>query len=144
MNSLNTELHWLYSFFLYWLFPNFILELPKNIEPPALQQGSYKISPVHLPICLSIFLWCIFLRIYSVDFLNFLHEDILPYTKKWQRDNMEDCVCCLDNWVKETNLDQKWNILHFNEANITCFALNDASYWLYEKCMSGKNLLLKL
>ena len=54
------------------------------------------------------------------------------------------CVCCLDNWVKETNLDQKWNILHFNEANITCFALNDASYWLYEKCMSWKNLLLKL
>ena len=24
------------------------------------------------------------------------------------------------------------------------FALNDAPYWLYENCMSGKNLLLKL
>ena len=24
------------------------------------------------------------------------------------------------------------------------FALNDAQYWLYENCMPGKNLLLKL
>ena len=71
-NSLNTELCWLYSFFLYWLFPNFILEFLKNmIEPPTLQEGSYKISPVHLSICLSKCLWCIFLRIYSAFFKFF-------------------------------------------------------------------------
>ena len=52
-------------------------------------------------------------------------------------------VCCLDNWVKETNLNQKWNIWHFNEGNITFFALNYALYWLYENCMFGENLLLK-
>ena len=39
-------------------------------------------------------------------------------------------------------MDQKWDIWQFNESKI--FALNDAPYWLYENCMSGKNLLLKL
>ena len=58
---------------------NFILEFPKNMtKPPSLQKGSYKISPVHLSICLFVCLWHIFLRIYSVDFLIFLHEDIMP------------------------------------------------------------------
>ena len=33
-------------------------------------------------ICLSFCLWCIFLRPYSVDFFNFLHEDVLPYILK--------------------------------------------------------------
>ena len=49
LNSLNTELCWLCSFFLYWLFPygsqssqiieeNFILEFPKNMmEAPSLR-----------------------------------------------------------------------------------------------------------
>ena len=32
--------------------------------------------------CLSVLLWHIFLRIYSVGFRNFFHEDILPYLPK--------------------------------------------------------------
>ena len=39
---------------------------------------------------------------------------------------MENCICRLDNWVIETNLDQKQNIWHFNEGSITFCALNDA------------------
>ena len=59
------------------------LEFPKNmIKPSSLQKGSYIVSPVRQFICLSVRLWCIFLRIYSVGFLNFLHEDILPYILK--------------------------------------------------------------
>ena len=56
--------------------------LENMIKPPSLQKGFYKISSGHLPICLSVCLWHIFLRIYSVDVLNFLHEDILPYILK--------------------------------------------------------------
>ena len=48
------------------------------------------------------------------------------YTKKWQSENLENYICCLDNLVSETNLDQKWDIWHFNEGNITFCALNDA------------------
>ena len=54
---------------------------------------TYNISPVNLffflsillicpSICLSFCLWCIFLSPYLVDFLNFLHEDVLPYILK--------------------------------------------------------------
>ena len=58
------------------LFSNF----RKTWLNPSEKHDCYKISPVHLSICLSVRrLWCVFLRIYSVDFLNFLHEDILPY-----------------------------------------------------------------
>ena len=32
--TLRTLNCWLHSFFLYWLFPNFIHEFPKNIQPP--------------------------------------------------------------------------------------------------------------
>ena len=78
--------HWTISIvilFLYWFFPsgsqssqiiyqNCILEFSKNfIKPPSLQIEFYKISPVCPSICLSIHLWCIFLQIYLVDFLNF-------------------------------------------------------------------------
>ena len=41
-------------------------------------------------------------------------------------DYFESCICSLDNWVNQTNLDQKWNIWHFNEGNITFYTLNDA------------------
>ena len=41
---------------------------------------NHSCSSVHLSVCL----WHNFLRIYSVDFLDFLHDYIFPYTKKWQ------------------------------------------------------------
>ena len=72
--------------FLVLIISNFYCLITKDMfEPPGLQKGFYKINSLFLSICLSICLWCIFLRIYSMDFLNFLHEDILPYTKKWQQ-----------------------------------------------------------
>ena len=40
---------------------------------------------VSLLVCLSVHLWHIFIRIYYVDFLNFLHDDILPYIRKGGR-----------------------------------------------------------
>ena len=61
-----------------------------------------------------------------MDFFNFLHEDILPYILKSDSHNLENCVCCLDNWVNKTNFDQKQIIWPFNEGNITFCALNDA------------------
>ena len=100
-DCLNTELCWWHFLFLYWFFPygsqssqiiseNFILKFLKNmIKPLFLWKGSYKISPVHQYICLSVCLWNIFLMIYSVDVLNFLHEDILPYILK--RDKARYC-----------------------------------------------------
>ena len=62
----------------------FYSQISENmIKPPSLWKGSYKISSGHLSICLSVclsvFLWHIFLRICSVDVINFLHEDILPH-----------------------------------------------------------------
>ena len=48
---------------------NVIHEFPKSMmKAPSLQKGSYKMSSVHLSICLSVRLWRIFLSIYSVDF----------------------------------------------------------------------------
>ena len=84
------------------------------------------IFPVHLSIFLSICLGRIFLRIYSVDFLNFLHEYILPYILKSNKVIFWKIERCLDNWVDETNLDQKRNMWHFNEGNIAFCAVNDA------------------
>ena len=39
-------------------------------------------SSVNLSVCLSVCLWCIFIRIYPVDFLKYLDEDILSYILK--------------------------------------------------------------
>ena len=76
--------------------------------------------------CLWVCLWCIFLRIYSLDFFQFfVRRYFAIYTKKLQSSNLENRVCCLDNWVNERNLDPKQNIWHFNEGNITFCALND-------------------
>ena len=106
------------------LFSNF---RKHTIKPPSVCKGFYKISPVSLSICLPVRLWRIFLRNYQVDFLNFLHEDILPYVlKKRQSDKLENCICCVDNWINQTSLDQRRNILHFNEDTITFCALNNA------------------
>ena len=48
-------------------------------------------SPIKLVlrVCLSVCLWCIFLRI-TLELFRFLHEDIYfgIYTKKWQSDNL--------------------------------------------------------
>ena len=67
---------------------------------------------IHLSVCLSVCLWHIFLRIYSVD--------SLPYIlKRRQSHILENCICCLDNWVNKKNLDQKQNIWHFNSGSIT-------------------------
>ena len=67
----------------------------KKIEK-VLFLNFWKISNLHLSerrtiksvlfvcpsVCLSVRLWQIFLRIYVVDFLNFLHEDIIIYIKR--------------------------------------------------------------
>ena len=88
------------------------------------RRGSIKSVLFACPfVCLIVGLW----RIYQVDFLNFLDEDIFAiYAKKWQSQILENYICCLDNQVNKTNLDQKQNIWHFNEANISFCALNDA------------------
>ena len=81
---------------------------------------------ISLSVCLSVCLGCIFLRIYSVDLFQFFVWGYFAiYTRKWQSDNLENCVCFLDNWVNETNLDPKQNIWHFNEGNITFSTLSD-------------------
>ena len=55
----------------------------KQDQTSIFVEGSYKSSPVHLSICLSVHPFVMyFLWIYSVDFLNFLNEDILQYTLK--------------------------------------------------------------
>ena len=78
-------------------------------------------------VCLSVCLWCIFFRNFSLDFSHFFTWVFFAiYTKNWQSNNLENCVCCLDDWVNERNLDPKWNIWHFNEGNITFCTLNDA------------------
>ena len=85
LNSLNTELCWLYSFFLCWFFivkpnnfkENFILKFPKNmINLHLCERGPMKSLQF---ICLPVCVWCIFLRIHSVDFPFFflLHDDTL-------------------------------------------------------------------
>ena len=76
-----------------------------------------------------------------MGFLNFLYEDILPYILKVTMSYiLENCICCLDNWVLDnlsTNLDQKQNIWHFNRGSITFCALNDAHKWLYDYVKIG-------
>ena len=79
-------------------------------------------SPVFLSFCLR----HIFLRIYSVGFLNFPWGYFTMYTKKWQSRTLENCISCLDNWVNKTNLDRKLNLWHFNGGSITFGALNYA------------------
>ena len=61
-------------------------------------------------VCLSVWLWHSFLRIYSVDVLNFLQEDILLYILKSDKVRFWKCICFLDNWVNKTNLEKKRNI----------------------------------
>ena len=89
--------------------------------------GSYKISLVHLSTCLYLLLSVTFLSGSTVDFFQlFVWGYFAIYTKNWQSDNLENCVCCLDNWANEANLDPKQNTWHFNDGNITFCALSDA------------------
>ena len=48
-----------------------------------------------------------------MDVFNFLLGDILPILKS------DKAMICLDDWVNETNLDEKQDIWHFNESNTT-------------------------
>ena len=77
------------------------------IESPSSGRG--------LIICLSV---CLSATHFLQDLLSFLLEDILPYILKRDKAiNLENCICCLDNWVKDRNLGEKWNIWHFNLGN---------------------------
>ena len=51
-------------------------------------------------VCPSAYLWCLFLRIYSGFLKFFAWEYFAIYTKNWQRDSLENCGFCLDNWVQ--------------------------------------------
>ena len=122
LNSLNTELCWLYSFFLCWFFlvkpnnfkENFILKFPKNmIKPPSLWKRSYEITPVHLSAspCVMHFsqdLLCGFSYFFAWWYFAI-------YNKKWQIQILENCICCLDKWVNKPNLDQKQKIFILQE-----------------------------
>ena len=69
------------------------------------------------------------------------------YTKTWLNQILEICICFLDNWVKKTNLDKKWNIWDFNRDSITFCALNDTpqlAIWFCKNSMSGEHLVLSL
>ena len=110
---------------------NFILESSKNmIKSPSLWQGSIKSFPfICSSTCLFVRLWCIFLSIYTVDFLFsfFIAWGYFAiYTKKVLIQILENCICYLDNWLNKTNLDQKQKMLHFYESSITFCALNGA------------------
>ena len=86
---------------------NFISEISEKLDQTSLLQkkGSCKISRVRLYICPYVRPSVThFLRIYSVDFLNFFALVYFAiYTNKWQSQILENCICCLDNRVNETN-----------------------------------------
>ena len=67
MNSLNTELCWLYFFFLHWLFPY-------GSQSSQIILENFILEFVCLSVCVCVLLWCIFLRIYSVFFFNFFAQ----------------------------------------------------------------------
>ena len=81
----------------------------------------------HLSVCLSTYLWHVFLKINLVVFLFFFFSTrtFCHMYKKVTKLDLENYICCLDNWVNEANLDQKQNICHFNEADLILFVLND-------------------
>ena len=127
--------------FLYWFFPYCSSEIIlKKILFSNLQKtwsnlhlcgrGSIKSVPfICSSTCLFVRLWCIFLSIYTVDFLIsfFIAWGYFAiYTKKVLIQILENCICYLDNWLNKTNLDQKQKMLHFYESSITFCALNGA------------------
>ena len=88
------------TFILYWFFPygsqfkkTLFSNFPKTWSNLHLcGRGPIKSVLFICPsVCLPVCLWHIFLRIYSVDALNFLHEEgyFAIYTKKWQSQIME-------------------------------------------------------
>ena len=104
------------------------------MKPPSLQKGFYKISAVHqsifLSVCLPVCQWYIFLRIYSVDFLIFdMRIFFALYTKKWQSQIFEDCICCLGNRVNKT----KSRIFGILIGSALLFVLQVMPHkWLYD------------
>ena len=72
-------------------------------------------SSTNLSVCLPI---CdtSFSRSTKSVFFSFWHFAI--YTKKKLSWILENCICCLDNWVNKINLDQKQNICHYNEGDL--------------------------
>ena len=123
------------TFIFYWFFPygsnnqiKFILKFLETWSNLHLcRRGPIKsvlfICPyVCLSVCLSV---THFLRIYSADVFNFLHEDILLicFSKDVFFQILEICIWFLDNWVNKTNLDKKQNIWHFNRVQhyFLCF-----------------------
>ena len=117
--------------FLYWFFPYCSSEIIlKKILFSNLQKtwsnlhlcgrGSIKSVPfICSSTCLFVRLWCIFLSIYTVDFLFsfFIAWGYFAiYTKKVLIQILENCICYLDNWLNKTNLDQKQKMLHFTKA----------------------------
>ena len=152
MNSWNTGLCWLYSFFLYWFYPyvsqSSHIILFSNFQKIWSNLHLCRRGPIKLvlficqSVCLSV---C---DHFSQDLLSwfsyfFAWGYYARYTKKWQSQILKNCICCLDNWVNQTNLGQKQNIWHFNEGNIT-FVLWVIPYnwliWFCKNCMSSKNL----
>ena len=107
--------------FFYWFFPygsqssqknlkSFIPEFLKNIKPPSFWKAYYKISPVCLSFCLSVCLSvCSSVTNFSQDLRNgFFKFFTWRYIyKTWHSQILENCVSSLDNWVNNTNLDQK-------------------------------------
>ena len=130
-DSLNPELWWLYSFFLHWFFPygsyssrKYNEILFSNFQKPRSNLHLCRKGPIILvlfvcpSVCLPVCPWCIFLSKYSVDYLNFFSWGYFAvYIKKRQSWILEN-VCVLDNWVNETNFDQKCSIWCFNEGNV--------------------------
>ena len=67
-------------------------------------------------VCLSVCLWHIFLRIYSVQWM------FLIFCMRIFCQILEICICFLDNWLNKTNLDKKQNIWHFmGQYYFLCF-----------------------
>ena len=82
---------------------NFIHKFLKNmIKLPSLHKESYKISSVDLSICLSV---CDRFFSGSTQWM-FLIFCMRIYTKKWQSQILEICICFLDNWVNKTNFNK--------------------------------------
>ena len=136
-NSLNTELCWLCSFFLDWFFSlgsqssqkwfkKTLFEFFKNIiKPPSLREESIKLVLfVRISVCTSV---CssvcdtFFSRSTGWISLIFCVRTFTICTKKLQSWILKNCICCVGNWVNQTNLDQTQNIWRGQHYLFFCF-----------------------
>ena len=95
-------------------FSNFLKNMTRL---PSLWKGSYKNSPIHLSIfhqhaCDAFFSG----SIQWSSFIFFAWGYFAIYTKKGQIQILENSICCLDNWVNKTNLDQKQKMWHLTKT----------------------------